>query len=244
MNDHFGHFLVESIPRLWPLLYEKYDTVAVFCYPQPSDPKVIIKCKGKYWAKSALKMLVKNNFPLPKLHTIDRPCALDRDVYIPESAWKHDMLQFSPILRNVYAKIRDSSNKLKSMSRIFLLRDSSLRVNMNPMKNELELKTMLSELFKFESYTGDDLTFDEQVSRLSRAKILVTRPGTAAHLSVFLPEGSKLVVLEDGTRPLGHVQYKLNSLMNTTMEVIPFHNTTDSRTFNVPVYAQIFADLL
>jgi hypothetical protein len=132
LNNHYGHFLIESLTRTWPLLLHRYDYVAMFCL----DSLTISTIKGssaacqdsrKVGMEAALRFLSRplssssspssSQAPLPpppKLLLINGTVFFSNiTVDIPSSAWFTEASKFHPVASSIYRNIAHSASMLK-----------------------------------------------------------------------------------------------------------------------------------
>ena len=246
LNGHYGHFLIESLLRLWPLLTSEYDAVAVFCYPEPPirfNAEKTRECPQQAWMKAAIEILTYDRFPAPRLILVHEPTRFDTILHVPESLWYEEMVPFHPASKKFFNHFRISARKAPLNSdRLHFVRDSNIyKANLNTAKNENALIDLITEKYGFDAYEPGFLTFEEQVGRVSQSKVMMARYGTTMHMCMFMPPDATLIILIDD-REVVHTQYKLIEVMGFPEEqvhVIPYQggnvNPNNPKLGQVPV---------
>lgn len=206
----YGHFLLETLPMLdyidrkWKGDYiflawgrvKRIDLLKNFLNLLDLGEfinKIIVHNNDK---------IIKSNFTVP-----DRPVEINKGFLCKDPYF------------NVVRKIKKSiKSQLNIGDKIFLCRDNS-RVDSNYVNQVYSL----CELVGFKFIYPEKLSLEDQVSVVSKAKIIAGFEGSNLHNSLFLDEGAK--VLEFGSRRMSESgnpnQRWLCEMMNSNHRFIP-----------------------
>lgn len=256
MNCHYGHFLVETLPRLWLLIDSSLDIVdvVVFCL----DGNVASEeCHCLNMLETVVKAVRTPRSTKVRTYFISNPVRFQGSLYVPESSWFLEALEFHIGAAMVFRRVSESMHghqsdtikrltKGKSFDGLFLLRGTAdSMIHSSTAINQAELATLFAASMNLLVVDPATLTFAEQVSLISRSKILVGRYGSGMHACVFLPAGSGVIVVEDDRR-INHTQEKLMKLMKLDGITIPFSGNLYPETrkieFNISFYEQWILD--
>ena len=194
--DHFGHFLCESLNRLWYAAQ----------YPEKKYPVVFICEKARKISSSVRSLLELLGISDDRLILIDRPTRFAR-IIVPEQSsvltgfyTKEFVLPFQKMATEIEAepfkKVYFSRRKFKGGIKIFG-------------------EDKLERVFKANGYKvvyPERLSLKEQIAYVKGAKEMACVMGSAAHLSLFAAPKTKLIVLER-TEHINKEQILINQAM-------------------------------
>lgn len=194
--DHFGHFLCESLNRLWYAAQ----------YPEKKYPVVFICEKARKISSSVRSLLELLGISDDRLILIDRPTRFER-IIVPEQSsvltgfyTKEFVLPFQKMATGIEAepfkKVYFSRRKFKGGIKIFG-------------------EDKLERVFKANGYKvvyPERLSLKEQIAYVKGAKEMACVMGSAAHLSLFAAPKTKLIVLER-TEHINKEQILINQAM-------------------------------
>ena len=189
--DHWGHFLIEAITRLWYALENgnEYDEF-VFFTRYGDDYKL----KGNY--KYFFELLHIDS----KVRIINKPTQY-KLIAVPESAYTRVNSYSTRYLDifNIICKNVLQSNKKDMVfpEKIFLSRSLFYKDKKNNYQ-EYGLD-MLDNFFEKNGYTilyPEQLPLNEMVNYLQHAKICASESGSCAHNFLFAPRNAKLEIIE------------------------------------------------
>jgi hypothetical protein len=188
INPHFGHFLVESIARLWPLLHLSRAFTGNFLYFGQNSASALLN-----------KGFIKSIFGVFSLNTEDfvayrKPCRL-KNVFIADPAFEI-RLQGSPLFRQSMQHIGDTlASDLADINNTnqtpLYLSKSKLTKGLSGIVNETAIEDCLRK-------KGVDIWYPEtvdlptQIRELSSRKYIVGSVGSAFHTLIFCP-GNKII---------------------------------------------------
>ena len=178
--DHFGHFLCESLNRLW---YEVK-------HSDQKYPVVFICEKSRKISASVRSCLDLLGLTGDRLILIDRPTRFSK-IIVPEASsvltgfyTEEFVLPFHAIAEKVaplpYEKVYFSRRKLKGGIKIYG-------------------EDRLEKVFKANGYKivyPEKISLNEQIAYVKGAKEIACVMGSATHLSLFAAPRTKLIVLE------------------------------------------------
>lgn len=194
--DHFGHFLCESLNRLW----------YVVNHSEQAYPVVFICEKTRAISAAVRSLLELLDLSGDRLILIDRPTRFAK-IIVPEA---------SSVLTGFYTKefplpFRAIAQKIAS--RPFEKVYFSRRKFRGGIKIYGEDK--LEKVFRKNGYKivyPEQISLREQIAYVKGAKEIACVMGSAAHLSLFASPGTKLIVLER-TEHINKEQILINQAM-------------------------------
>jgi len=251
MNCHYGHFLVETLPRLWALTSTslRFSNLIVFCL---DGQKVSKTCDCLEMLQTAVDALTAPDIRVMKVTHVSEPVAFQGQLSIPESAWFLEAEDFHPFAARIFQRISSRTMHHRSQSieqltkqkpfafdGLFLLREHETpnQVHKKLATNQEHLAELFRDKMNLLIVDPATLSFKDQVSLISQSRILVGRHGSGMHSCVFLPPGSTVIVIEDD-RVINHTQEKLVKLLRLNGVTLPFHGFLDEQgiTFNISFY--------
>lgn len=184
LQNHFGHFLMESTSRLWFWLEHQDMDIA---YIMGKKAKII----GRFWEFMALL-----GIPPERVHIINEPIRFKK-VYIPSSShiFEHSYTEaFIRPYQYAAEKVEPGKNE-----KIYLSRTKFSKGTVCYGECEIE-KVFNANGFK--SVYPEKLSLREQIAAIKGAKEIAGVIGTATHLEVFARPGVKSIILERSDMPI------------------------------------------
>jgi capsular polysaccharide biosynthesis protein len=207
--NHYGHFLIETMSKLWFLDQKEHiDRIAFF----PINPGIGIAT----FVRSLLEP-----FGIRSVHRLIEPTIFDR-VIVAEDGIRRGVAAH-PAMRSVFDKVVARYGSPPGEHRLFLSRAKAPRQE-GAIANAGEIEDMARSEFGFEIVRPEDLPLPEQVARISSAAVVAGFAGSALHSSVFMRQGSTLIELADGRPPPNeprHMQLLCTALSRCTAYFVP-----------------------
>lgn len=193
--NHFGHFLVESINRLWWIIKNKeYDLKIVFLVDKPFEAPFLelIELMG---------INRKNVVFLEKPTKFKKVIIPDQSSYFVNGYYEEFNIPYDEILKD----IKPSNEKKIYLSRTqFKKRDCI---------NEEYFENFYREL-GFKIVYPEQLNIRDQISLISCADEIVSTVGTISHMAVFAKKGTRIVSLLRSRTFFTIVQVIINQARN------------------------------
>ena len=178
--DHFGHFLTESVNRLWFVVKNR----------NLSYPIVFIKEKNREVSSQIIEFFKLIGVEKERLLFIDVPTKFSKIIVPCQSS----------VFANYYSElflvpyqVAAAGIKAKSYERIYLSR-RKFRTGITIIGEEKLEKAFKANGFKV--IYPERLGLSEQIAYIKGAKEMASVMGTATHLSLFADKGTKNIVLE------------------------------------------------
>ena len=183
-ESFFGHFLADSMSRVWPVLDKKYQ-----------DHTFAVVSNGELapFAKELFKLA-----GIKKLLVIKRPTAF-RNLLIPDSSFCYTKMICNRKYADTFARVAKSvAPKKMSPKKIYF---SRTQLYNNPTIGEFRLE----EIFRQNGYTVvhiQTLSMREQIALVKGATDIAGLSGTALHQSLFMRDGIRLACLHRYNAPI------------------------------------------
>ncbi|GEO99601.1 glycosyltransferase family 61 protein [Methylobacterium haplocladii] len=188
LATHYGHFLINTLPRLWPLVSWQGPLPRILCHvPGPREAWEELPFLGAILGRLGLDMA--------DVVTFDRPTTL-RDIVVPEPA-----LQEQAAVHAVFADLCRTIGQplwqdvaVDGLRRPLYLSKTRMRSGVAHVANE---DAILAELERrgVEIAFPETLAFADQVRLLSGRRIVMGTLGSAFHTAAFAAPGRRLVGL-------------------------------------------------
>lgn len=199
--QHFGHFMIETLPALWPEV-SGVDGLVFHTYHRG-------RSSVEPWQQRSLDLIGKSGLPI---HVVGKASGLlevenlvvaGRPVVM--QGWAH------PQALDVWRRISDQFADTTAPEKVFLSRtqfnarlaaddDTSSRKPRTSPRRDRELDRVFEE-HGFEVIAPETLTIDDQFRIFSNAKVLAGCSGSALHMSAFAATGSKVIEIGDSNSP-------------------------------------------
>lgn len=190
MRCEWGHFLVNSMSRLWYIIKnpDEYFDKFVFCLPS----SIQFTLTGNF--KELLTILG----IIDKVEFINEATAF-REVLVPDLSWslqKHYSEEFNLVYDTVCSRILVADNRTDSNrpKRVFFTRSGLSKARLSEIGIE-----MLDDFFRrngFEIIYPERLSLSDMVYILHYADLVAGASGTTVHNILFGRKGQKLVIAE------------------------------------------------
>ncbi len=188
LATHYGHFLINTLPRFWPLAAWQGPPPRILCHgPGPREG----------WAGLPFLAAILGRLGLDTadIVTFDRAVTV-RDVMVPEPA-----LIEQAAVHAVFADLCDTIGRplwqdvaVDAVTRPLYLSKTRLRAGVAHVTNEAEIVAHL-ERRGVEIAFPETLAFADQVRLLSGRRVVMGTLGSAFHTTAFAAPGRRLVGL-------------------------------------------------
>lgn len=217
LNRQWGHFLLESVSRLWIFLENTVEADHyVFIVPEGEDTSIT----GNY--RGFLELLG----ILPYVEVINQPVQYD-EVIIPELAYsrKHYYSkQYKLIFETVAQNAQQINNSSPVYDKVFLSRSH--------FKKALETECGLDMLDHYFTKNGyfilrpETCSLAETIILLRNAKICAAESGTLPHNYLFCQDSKDVIIVERQTT-VNEMQENVDEIRNLNVTYIDGHYTID-----------------
>ena len=188
INSHFGHFLVETLPRYWTLTRHRW-----------SRPKLLFHSddfgNGFSSLPFAAQIFKALGLRSEDFIAFDRPTRLKRLV-VPhasfrQQAWAHPV--YGDLCRHIGRRLRGRDVCTPDPRPVWLSK-SRLVQGVTRLANEAELETELAKL-GVDIVHPEQMSLKEQVRLYTERKTVMGTTGSALHVSVFAPPPRTMIGL-------------------------------------------------
>lgn len=180
---HFGHFLIEGLARVWPVLNQEFK----------NKKYVFVVKKGtKSLPGYALQMLNGLGIKSENIILIHKTTKF-AGVYVPVQAAVISKY-ICPIMQDVFSKIAKNLAVKKSQTydKIYLSRS---KMNDGRLFGESAIENMFSKN-GYKIIWPEKLPLSEQISLVSNCKVMAGAAGTALHLALFMRPGGCVIQIQ------------------------------------------------
>lgn len=215
---HWGHFLIESIARLWYALKEEAQNIDYFVFIVEEEQEVVFKKNYKEF----LELL--GIFSRVKI--INKPSRFER-VIVPELAYKRTIeysTWYNKIFDAVISNLPECTG-LEPASRIYFTRSGLTKAGCNEFGHKY-----LEQFFSKNGYKvlmPERLTLHEMIWYIQHADVCAWPSGTPPHNMLFAKEGQKTLILEK-TYVVNEIQVDINRIkklnvtyIDSNMNILP-----------------------
>lgn len=189
--DHFGHFIVESMVRLWWVIKEK-----------KFDQKIVF-LKNIYFEAAYLELLEIIGIKKKNILFLDKPTKF-RNIIVPEQSLifsSHYYKEFSLPYDAILKEIKPSRYKNIYLSRTqFRKKDCINEEYFEEFYRKMGYKIIYPE----------QLDIKEQISIVYGADEIVSTIGTISHLALFAKKSAKIITLLRARNFFSNVQAMIN----------------------------------
>lgn len=217
--DHYGHFLTEFLPRLWPQVdFSSFDHILAYPF--------IFGRKVRGYHKALASRIV--GFDLFSKLTITHGDLVCESLAIPESLIQINQA-IHPAVARVFGLVSSEAapEEAGSVSRwIFLSRSAQLRNQR--VGNVAEVEAVFRQT-GFDILYPEQMTMDEQLERYRGAEVIAGFSGSALHNIVFSSPNTVLIEVGDQRAPNGFLktQDMLNCVSLAKAFKIPMRQSDD-----------------
>ncbi|TGE00670.1 glycosyltransferase family 61 protein [Methylobacterium nonmethylotrophicum] len=189
---HYGHFLVTTLPRFWPLLRGRPDA-PILCYA-PVD--------AAQWQpfRFAIDILARLGLGVREIHAFEAPMRLRRAV-VPAPAFQEEAFAHT-VFRDLCLAIGAgcyTPDEVDADARPAYLAKTRLSGGVRRFANE-EAVTEILAREGVEILHPEAMSFAEQVRLFARRRVVAGSLGSALHTALFAPPGRRVVALSAGSR--------------------------------------------
>lgn len=186
-SHHYGHFLIESLSRLWASLEREYDGYLFLDFVLPRDNPETLTPLSHHVFRAL-------NIDPAKVHIVLEPALVEqldipqRALAIKTNAHKDATYLFQKI-SHFYRKNEDQVPSKK----VYLSR-SQLNKRKRKVLNEVAIEKAFEQA-GFDIVHVQTMTWPEQVDLYSQCSVLAGLEGSGLHNSVFMPPGGTVINL-------------------------------------------------
>lgn len=188
LNPHYGHFIVNTLARFWPML-EAGDRPRLLCHGYFGGHDLLAE------RPFVVEILDRLGLRLADLAVFDRPVRIRRlTVAAPalrEMAFAHPVMA---ALGETIGRASLAGVPVDAEARPVYLSKARLADYVQRVENEDAMAEALSRAGVDIVYP-ETLTFDEQVRLLARRRTIIASQGSALHTALFAPPGRSMIVL-------------------------------------------------
>ena len=198
--NHFGHFLTDSMVRMWYAAKNSDQKIALLLTPPPSFDD------WNFEDSYHIKMLELMGIEKDRIIIVDKPTQF-KSVTIPKQSifWLGKTYD-AELINIVYDNARQAV-KSKDEKRIYLSRTKWNKSVIN--------ESYFEDFFSkrgFKVLHPQEMPLDEQISYIAGADEIVCIYGTLSHLALFAKQGTKLINLMKQTLSIAGRQQKVDIL--------------------------------
>lgn len=185
---HYGHFLVNTLPRFWPLASDREPCPPILCHGPGTRED---------WAafKAQVEILRRLGLTVHDIHTFEEPVRI-RELVVPASS-----LQEQQFVHSVYGRLCDRIAQgiyepgcVGSEARPVYLAKTRLKSGVRRFLNEEQVVDRLAR-GGVDIVYPEELDFAAQVRLFASRRTIIGSLGSALHTAVFAPPGRRIIVL-------------------------------------------------
>lgn len=195
---HFGHFLLETLPEIYRVKKSGSDNLLLFNrFRDDPSPTVLLKLKHVNFFLNVLKVererivIADKNLRLNNVEINDRVTTINHSI--------------QPDVKQAYLFISEAIDSHFVYEKVYFSRSKMMR---RPSPPDIDI-IMANKGFKV--IYPEKLSVYEQIQYVKNASVLAGYDGSAMHLSVFMKEASKVIIVD--ARPNRNT-VMLNDLLN------------------------------
>lgn len=213
---HWGHFLIDSIHRLWYLIENNEDVLVAFSGIDGNDEYT--------WRNNYLELLNLFGISSDRIIVISNPTMIS-ELIVPEpSIWpgKWYTLEYKSIFEHIIknAKLRFDIDK-KTYDKVYFSRTKIADIQKQEYgENDIE-KTFRDIGYKV--FYPEQLSLLEQIFIIHNAKSIASLSGTISHQILFAKDGVELIYLSKSSI-LQYYQFPLNQMKDVNVQWIDVYN--------------------
>lgn len=187
---HYGHFLVTTLPRFWPLMQGR-GPVPILCYAPTHEA---------LWQpyRFAVDILARLGLSVRDIQAFEAPMRLRR-VIVPEPAFREEAFAhtvFRDLCLRIGAGCYDPT-EVDADDRPAYLAKTRLSGGVRRFADEEEVTEILARE-GVEILHPEAMSFAEQVRLFARRRVVAGSLGSALHTALFAPPGRRVVALSAG----------------------------------------------
>ena len=196
---HFGHFLINTLDRAWPLTIDKYKDMSV----------VIVKTY--YNNESYYSLLEYLGVKKENIIILDKTAQF-KSVLVPQRSFKHKEI-ISQQFSDTFEKIARNITKSYPYDKIYVSRTNF--VNINNSGNVLFGEKQIENIFRQNGYHviyPETLTIAEQIAYMKNCRCLAGVAGTALHLALFMQDCGEVIQINRSKCGFAYAQMQINDI--------------------------------
>lgn len=218
INNHFGHLITDSMPRMWYAVRNANKNIKVAILLNPYFGWSEWKFEGSYHQK----LFELFGLETDRIIIVDKPTKFKSVVVPKQSVYWFGNRYNTELLNVIYDKARNSVTP-KNDKKIYLSR----RLWTKPLLNEEYFEAFFSSR-GYKIIHPQELPLEEQVAYIAGADEIACTYGTLTHYALFAKPGTKLIgLLRSSASIHGHQQIvddlkKLDSVyIDTSFNILP-----------------------
>lgn len=216
MNTFFnqwGHFLLDSIPRLWYALENKNLKIAYSCVTSINSNITKNNNFGR-----VIELL---GIPLDRLICVDKKVTRFKKVIVPESSiyeGKYYTEEYAKLINTIINNSLAIKTTIMLYDKIYLSRKNFALAETKEI-NEKEVENIFitngyKEIFM------EEYSVEEQIHILNNAKHIVSLSGTLAHNCMFITNENCIFTIINKTYRTNIIQYQVNELSKAKIDFV------------------------
>ena len=213
-NEVYGHFILESLSRVWALKeFKSFNFYYVF---------LRVRNDQLTGSKYTAKFLYELGIPLSNVIILDEPAKF-HEIYIPSPLFDLGR-SIHPVQIELYRSLSISAalKSSRKFGRKLYLSRKLLPLGQHKFLNEADIESIFG-LYEFDIIYPEKCDFYDQMRAYAHADYLSGASSSALHNSVFSPENTKIIILDgrakDGGSP-SSVQLHLSNACNQIVVVL------------------------
>ncbi|MGY2052993.1 glycosyltransferase family 61 protein [Methylobacterium sp. JK268] len=194
INPHYGHFIINTLARFWPLLDAAGARMPILCHGP-------VEAHGRLSSPAFVATILERlGLRLADLTVFDRPVRVRRVTVIApalrELAWAHPRMA---ALGEVIGRTSLEGVPVDADDRPVYLSKARVAAYVQRVENEEDMAEALSRA-GVDVVHPETLSFDEQVRLFARRRTVISCIGSALHTALFAPPGRSLIVITPFSR--------------------------------------------
>ena len=189
LNPHYGHFIINTLARFWPLLDAGRRRLPILCHSYFGGHELLAD------RPFVVDILERLGLRLGDITVYDRPVRVRRLTVVAPAL--HELASAHPLMAALGDAIGRASLDgvaIDAEARPVYLSKARLTAYVQRIENEEEMTETLSRSGVDVIYP-ETLTFDEQVKLFAQRRTIISCIGSALHTALFAPPGRSMVVL-------------------------------------------------
>lgn len=207
LPNHFGHLLLDIISRLWPMFDQQNKDMKVALLEETSDARYLTKWISLF------------GIPLDKILLVQEPVQFEK-VYVPQPALNLYMENSDtpngyahPVVKDIYSRILEnvSGSPKFPIKKVYFSRtkfSNGIRCfGERPLENIFAKNG-------YHVFYPETMSEEDQITVVRNADSFACLEGTLQHHSLFMKDGSELIVLQRSKVNGNNHQLAINRLKN------------------------------
>jgi len=226
---HYGHFIIESLNKTWPVLKFNIDLDEVMPMLDPGGPGITagVLRRNKPYMDQCFKRL---GIPLKKAMFIHQPMIVENLLVPTPSIRIHEPGEYiHPIQKQVWSML--NSGNVKSMNRQIYLSRRLFKVREGP-RRPLENEKEVEKLFGangFEIIYPEKIKFKKQLKLYASSTSMGGLAGSNILNCAFLPDGGQVISIRPVTNAMTpKLEHSIGMIKNLKMNYY-FANSSNIR---------------